>query len=216
MKKLLITGAFGSAAEQMAEYSVPTFKAYAKRHGYGFKMINRYTDQHPAWQKVFAFQDYLQTYDLVFWIDIDAIIVKQDRDIADVFNYAKGFQAIPCEPDEPNTGVWVMRNTVLAHKFIDYIIDLSPDYPSPCYEQEVVREVLGYDSYNANLNYVRETILLPEKWNNIHGNVPESEEIIRHFAGRTDAKKIEGLRKVSERLNPVRDENAANWVWVNG
>lgn len=194
MRKLLITYADGNAAEQMAGYSIPSFEKYAKLHGYEFKIIKRYSDLHPAWEKVFAFQDYLQNYDVVLWIDIDAIIVKFDKDILSVFTETIAFQALAVEPDKPNTGVWIMRKCDQSFKFLDYLIDISGSFQTPCWEQDAVRLLLGY----YELDYSRNTLLLQEKWNSIHNSVPPEETVIYHFAGRSDWEKIEGLREIAE------------------
>ena len=194
LRKLLITYAEGNAAGQMAEYSIPSFKAYAELHGYDFKPIERYNDQHPAWQKVYAFQEYLKNYDVVLWIDIDAIILRFDKDISSVFDETVAFQALAVEPDKPNCGVWLMRSCEQSFKFLDYLIDISGSFQTPCWEQDAVRLLLGY----YELDYSRNTILLKEKWNNIHNSVPPEESIIVHFAGRSDQDKIEGLREIAE------------------
>jgi len=194
LRKLLITYADGNAAGQMAVYSIPSFKKYSGLHGYDFKVIQRYNDQHPAWQKVYAFQEYLKDYDQVLWVDIDAVVVKFDKDIADILNETICFQAIPCEPDKPNTGVWLMRSCKHSFKFLHYLIYISPSFQTPCWEQDAVRVSLSC----YELEYSRNTLLLQEKWNNIHNNVPPEETVIYHFAGRSDQDKIEGLREISE------------------
>lgn len=194
LRKLLITYADGNAAEKMAVYSIPSFKKYAGLHGYDFKLIHKYNEQHPAWEKVYAFQEYLKDYDVVLWIDIDAIIVKFDKDISSVFDETVAFQGLAVEPDKPNTGVWLMRSCKQSFKFLHYLIHISPSFQTPCWEQDAVRLLLGYYEFN----YSRNTILLQEKWNSIHNNVPPEETVIYHFAGRSDQEKIEGLREITE------------------
>lgn len=198
MKKLLITYADGTAAEKMAEYSIPSFKKYVDLHGYDFKLIDKYNDQTPSWQKIYAFQEYLKSYNVVLWIDIDAIIVKFDKDIADALSQSIAFQAIAVEPFQPNTGVWLMKASERSFNFLKNLIEISISFQSGCWEQDAVHYLLGYNSAFCNINYSRNTLLLQEKWNNIHGNVSAEETIIYHFAGRNDQEKIEGLREIAE------------------
>ena len=70
--------------EALLEISRPTFAAYAERHGYELITSTEADPRRPpAWAKVPMLREALAAYDLVLWIDADAVIVDGTRDIAD-------------------------------------------------------------------------------------------------------------------------------------
>ena len=70
--------------EPLLEISRPTFAAYAERHGYELITSTEADPRRPpAWAKVPMLREALAAYDLVLWIDADAVIVDGTRDIAD-------------------------------------------------------------------------------------------------------------------------------------
>jgi hypothetical protein len=192
MTKALIT-----FAENMHEVAILTFtrmQQYAELHNYDFHCIHRYNTLPASWQKVYAFMEYLQTYDVVLWLDADALIRRIEYDISNVFDHTVGFQALAVEPNnKPNCGVWLMRRNLQSLSFASSLMSISEYYLKPCWEQDAVHNLLGYIQPTTNF-FCANTILLSEKWNNIHGNVSGDEEIVFHPAGRSVEEKIKLIK----------------------
>ena len=53
----------------------PTFAAYAERHGYELITSTEALRRPPAWAKVPMLREAARSYELVLWIDADAVIV---------------------------------------------------------------------------------------------------------------------------------------------
>jgi galactosyl transferase GMA12/MNN10 family len=122
--------------EALLEISRPTFAAFAERHGYELiTSPETVAARPPAWAKVPMVREALGTYDLVLWIDADAVIVDGSRDIADGFE-ANRFLALVRhgERQVPNTGVMVDR-VWAAKRFVHH----------PWWENAALLDALGYD-----------------------------------------------------------------------
>ncbi|CAE7799894.1 unnamed protein product [Symbiodinium sp. CCMP2592] len=81
---------------------------YAKRHGYGFHILDHVIDQSrvPHWSKIHAILIHLADYDFLFWIDADAVVYDQAQQLEDVFDI----------DSYPNAHIWAQ--------------DIWPDFPA--------------------------------------------------------------------------------------
>src|SRR3954453_11880108 len=70
--------------EKLLSYSGKTFVSYALKHGYEYVQgSGTMPEPRPsAWAKIPLLQHLLDAFDLVVWIDSDAIILDDSRDIA--------------------------------------------------------------------------------------------------------------------------------------
>jgi len=86
MKTVLATVATGSHGIQWKRFLEPSWRAYARRQGYGLVMYDRLLDASPvarerkvSWQKwLLLEQPEVAAYDRVVWIDADIFINHQD------------------------------------------------------------------------------------------------------------------------------------------
>jgi hypothetical protein len=101
-----------------------TNKAYAKHHGYHYKLItDGYSDMPPWWIKVFLVKDLLKNYKGIFWLDTDAVIINQSRSIESFEVPGKYFYK-SCDlevniPKEFNAGVWFIKNAPPMFSLLD-------------------------------------------------------------------------------------------------
>jgi hypothetical protein len=133
--------------EALLEISRPTFAAYAERHGYEL-ITSTGSDPRrpPAWAKVPMLREALASYDLVLWIDADAVIVDGSRDIAaelppDRFLALVGHG----ERRVPNTGVMLLRADGRAHDLLDAVWNATRLIHHPWWENAALADALGYD-----------------------------------------------------------------------
>jgi hypothetical protein len=150
-KALCTIGAGPHAA--LLEVSGPTFAAYARRHGYELITSTESDPQRPpAWAKVPLLREAVGSYELVLWIDADAVIVDGERDIADelepdrelaLVRHRRGDQLIP------NTGIMLMRGSDFVRELLDTLWGATRFIHHPWWENAALLAVLGYDLPSA-------------------------------------------------------------------
>lgn len=75
--KTVIVSLHDDNYQAMADVVTPNFQEYADKWGYDLKIYDKPLDssRHTYWSKVLAVQEQLETYDRVFWCDIDSVFV---------------------------------------------------------------------------------------------------------------------------------------------
>lgn len=169
--KALVTFGTGKSAE-LLEIALPSFKRFAKTHGYALKVYE--PNQHEFWPwpwlKVACIQDALRTYDEALWVDSDIVITDPSRDIP---IGEKAWQALAVhhtqDGEVPNTGVWLCRKAM-----VDILVSMwrMQDYRHhPWWEQGALMELLGYDSwrrptlFHGPTDLYQHTTFLSTEWN---------------------------------------------------
>eukprot|EP01041_Mallomonas_annulata_P004092 gene4092-8134_t len=113
---------------------------YAAKHGY--KVINGNdlidSSRPVAWSKLKAVEAHLSSFDYIFYIDMDAIIMNMNRPLHDFIQIANNHHKTheettspsPSPPIDlimtadwngPNTGVWLARNSTWTHWFLNLL-----------------------------------------------------------------------------------------------
>ena len=137
--------------EALLEISRPTFAAYAQRHGYELITSTQGDPRRPpAWSKVPMLLEALASFELVVWIDADAVIVDGRDDIAAELERDRflglvrhGEQAVP------NTGVMVWRAGAPAVELLDRTWSARRFVHHPWWENAALLSALGYDLPSA-------------------------------------------------------------------
>ncbi len=137
--------------EALLEISRPTFAAYAQRHGYEL-ITSREGDPRrpPAWAKVPMLREALASFELVLWIDADAVIVDGRDDIAAELEPDRFLGLVRHgEQQVPNTGVMVWRAGELATELLDRTWSATRFVHHPWWENAALLDALGYDLPSA-------------------------------------------------------------------
>lgn len=211
--KCLLSSATGPCAELM-RYAEPTLRAYAARHGYDV-CINWAEPRDPLGErraKIDLLRHTLPDYDLVVWIDADAMIIAFDDDLADEIP-PWAFQAFVLEHSHwgfgPNTGVWAMRNEPESYRFLDELDRIGPHPAKPNSDQVIVHLALGWE-LNPTATTARpghpspfllRTGWLDIKWNPVGYGHREPEPNVRHFYARPYERRREQMRDELARLH---------------
>jgi hypothetical protein len=194
--RALATLGIGPSARWLA-YSGETFRRYALKHGYEYVQgSGAMPEGRPAaWAKIPLLQRLLEAFELVVWIDADATILDDSRDIASELA-PDTWQALVASDLTgregrfvPNTAVWVLRRTPRTHGFLQAVWD-SVDFIDRTYwENAAVLHLLGF-TYEAPIRLVdpaapwlEGTQWLAEEWNRIPGPWADEPARIRHWAG---------------------------------
>jgi hypothetical protein len=208
--------------ERVLEQALPTFAEFAERHSYD--LIPWWTNEHakgrpPSWGKVRLLRGLLDRYDIVLWLDADAIILDSSVDPADLLG-ADDYQGLvklhQFGQAFPTCGVWLLRSTPKAKAFLDAIW-LKEEYVHDRYwEQAAALDLLGYSIRPAHLIKATEwtagTLLLDETWNCMPLITRSLAPCrIRHYAGERNAVRRRQMRTDRHVLDSSRSGGWQRW-----
>lgn len=196
---------------------LPTFENYARRHGYAVRLgTGREAGGRPtSWSKIPLIRALFECYDEVLWLDADAVILDDRRDIGcDLPPTAfQGLVEIQ-EGDERhiNMGVWYLRRGHRAYSFLDALWNHERFIEHPWWENAAALDLLGYSTHQP-LRRVRPsewwdgTTLLPREWNSYY-HAPTAGAIINHYAGVRNSERDRLIRADLGKPSPTA---AAMW-----
>ena len=180
MKRAIATYAIGSCKPQLT-YSLPTFKAFAKLHGYDVFVASEIgIRRHPVWYKIPMMQELLVDYDEVLWLDSDLVIVDGREDLnvdkdawqAMVFHHTG-------DGEVPNCGMWLVRKAILP--YLDIAWNMTKYLDDRWREQSAIIEQMGYVDIVRPV-YLKEptelynhTFQLDNGWNVHKWDIPQPE-----------------------------------------
>lgn len=191
--------------ERVLDQTLPTFADFAEKHEYDVISCrtNVHADGRPAsWGKVRLMRSLLERYDIVLWLDADAVVLDGSADPADLLGPAD-YQALVLLHQEgrtfPTCGVWLVRSTEKAKAFLDAIWSREDLVDHHWWEQAAVVQLLGYltppASSHQSTPWTDGTMLLDESWNRMPLYTRSLEPCrIRHYAGERDAVRIRQAR----------------------
>lgn len=201
----------------LLDVAAPTFRRYADRHGYELR-LDRSLDDTAAvadprararvrWEKVRLLRSLLPDHEVVFWLDADAVVCRDDRDVVEDLPPGR-FQGLVLEtfPDRtnPNTGVWVLRNVPAALRFLDAVLDVGQLEHSWA-DQAAVCHLLGWDLGDRHGHGARRarvspflagTAWLPGEWNTVGGTAAVRPRVA-HFPGLPLAERLAAMRRAA-------------------
>lgn len=207
MSKCIVTYADANHAELLAT-SLPTFKAFADRHGYDLLVGEEEMVDHTrpaAWHKVRMLNSALKIFDVAVWFDADLVVVDPSEDFtfseiklfALVRHMAKGSEV-------PNSGMWALRRA--AAPLLKAMWDLEIFWNHGWWEQAALLTLMGYtvppegsDFDETKCMCVHETYwtrmceFLPVKWNS-HPNYRAEKPKIVHCSYPTVEQRLEVMR----------------------
>jgi hypothetical protein len=192
-QKVLVTLAAGKYI-QLLEMSRITFQSYAKKWGYDYVEVNSSLDDtRPyAWTKILAIRELLDDYDFVFYVDSDALILRDDTDIASIFNEDFAWPVGQLNGKYcPNAGVMAVRSCQSTKELFDLAYAQTDLIFNGWWEQAALMRVLQYEDprdyeihwseFNLD-NQKIEVFELDSSWNSTIEDFA-SNPVIRHFAG---------------------------------
>jgi hypothetical protein len=143
LKRAIATYGTGSCKQQL-EYSLPTFKAFAKLHGYDLFIAPVIgIERHPVWYKIPMMQELLKTYDEVLWLDSDLVIVdgREDLNVPENYWQAMVFHHTG-DGEVPNCGMWLVRKAMLP--YLQTAWGMTQYLNDRWREQSAIIEQMGY------------------------------------------------------------------------
>jgi hypothetical protein len=182
-----------------AALTIPHMEEYAERHGYEFRAVqNDDCDRKGGWIKIEPIREALAAgFDFVFWVDIDALVVRKDVDIriaakpgADLHMAWHDQGAIRFgDPAHFNSGVMLIRSSDWARDFFMRVWETG-QLQHAWADQATILHLSGYDDIlrlgAARPEERKHVATLDTAWNSIVGIEVADDPIIHHYAGIPD------------------------------
>jgi Methyltransferase domain/galactosyl transferase GMA12/MNN10 family/Glycosyl transferase family 2 len=209
-RKVLCSLGCGPQAE-LLEITRQSFELYAERHGYDLVIEEQTLDSSrpPQWSKILLLQRLLRDYDVVVWVDADAIFVDASRDIAEELEPGRFLYFAQHRfggMDAANTGVLVLRACPEADAFLAGAWERTEYIHHPYWEQAAMLALLGYEvdpPTRTRLvrpsHYMSGVKLLSSEWNSIVADSARRPRV-KHYAGEPHELRLAGLRQDLEQL----------------
>ncbi|MEI8084185.1 MAG: hypothetical protein WCI74_20280, partial [Actinomycetes bacterium] len=148
MKRALVSLGVGPHQE-LLNLVEPTFRAYADRFGYELVTHTESVDgsRPVVWSKIPLIVQALRTYDEVFWVDADAIVLRFDRDVATCVRPDTEFAWAVHEyglGSLPNAGVLFVRATDQAFRALETAYAQHDLIDHPWSDNAALLRTLGY------------------------------------------------------------------------
>ncbi|MES2600978.1 MAG: hypothetical protein V4602_09235 [Pseudomonadota bacterium] len=198
----IVTAYRRSEYAALANLTLPRMQALAARHGHDLR-VHRLedTDLDRAWMKIPPILDALDSdYEFVVWLDIDALILRLDRDILDAARpgidlLMSWHEPAPflCPEDRIpahyNAGVYLIRRSDWSRDFFARMLTKRGQLNHPWSDQAALHVMLGL---NESLGLGPDLPGVPDRssvghldtaWNSIPGVAMADDPIIHHFAG---------------------------------
>lgn len=194
-RKALCTIATGPFA-QLFDISRPSFEAYGARHGWEVIIADDETakGRPTSWARIPLVADLLGRYDVVAWIDADAMIVDGSRDLAAELRFGRNLYLVehthvPSGETTANMGVFMLRAGRWADRFLEAVWAQDDLVHHRWWENAAVMRLLGYriDPQPAGrerrTSWLRRVRFLDVAWNSLPHYVSSPKPRIQHFAG---------------------------------
>lgn len=192
-RKVLVTLAAGKYL-QLLDMSRITFIDYAKKWDYDFVEVKESWDESRpyAWTKLLAIRDLLDKYDFVFYVDSDALILRDDIDVATIAHTDFAWPVGPVNGRIcPSAGIMAIRSSESSKKLFDLAYRQNDLIYNGWWEQAALMRILQYEDPRDHERHWSEFNLdklqigiteLDSSWNSTIQEFA-SDPIIRHFAG---------------------------------
>jgi hypothetical protein len=194
MKRMIVSGYVGDEWKEVVDATWPSVESYAIRWGcvfHGCEMPR--TKRHPPWSKLICIADAFSSADEVLWVDGDVMVADGSESIFERVppsaDHAACFLTDRNGEEHYNTGVWLLRKSMMPHLVSAAMDDDCVHHP--WWEQMAINNIV-----RAGLV---ETHPLGEEWNFWEGSPPDIHPRFRHSCGIRDrAARLSFLKGGSE------------------
>ncbi|HWE55681.1 MAG TPA: class I SAM-dependent methyltransferase [Acidimicrobiales bacterium] len=182
--------------------SAPTLLDYGERHGWDVVLSTETwlaEDRPASWGKLKLIEALLDEYELVWWLDADALIIDRWTDIRRDLAPERDLYLVEHMFPSPSSfaasaGVMVWRSTDWSRQFVRQMWadeQYAYDYP---WENGTLLTALGYSVTPAFLHLnptplMARVGLLPRDWNSVWLDPSESPKVHHHGGGSTVAER---------------------------
>lgn len=186
----------------------PALEAFATRHGHQIVEHRRSLapERPPSWSKLVALHRLAHDFDRLIWIDADAIVVDDRRDLAAELRPGRRLGAVIHRYDGnaiPNLGVFVLRGGWRTRRLLERLWACNDLVDHPWWENAALLRLLGARTFEpVRVDRLALTRLgvqeLDPSWNSIP-DAPAANPRIVHLAGRSQAERVAELTRLTDR-----------------
>jgi hypothetical protein len=140
-------------------------ESYCAKHGYSYVRYRELIDPNliPTWNKLLAVLKELPNFDLLLWLDADALIVNPDQRIEDVIAPYEAGKDMFFSSDNMGlcAGVFFARNTPWVTDFIKGVLSIGelPDC-GHLHEQKTIRTLFeSYPKVSEKISLIPDSII---------------------------------------------------------
>lgn len=185
----------------LADLTVPRMKAFAAAHGYQQRFVHGNNWKRPrGWLKIEVIRAALEEkFDFLLWMDIDAVVLRNDLDIRAAVVDTVDLQMAWHGPETSeimaadfvphfNSGVMLIRVTDWSRAFFERVWETG-QLQHPWFDQATILHTLGYDAClglgpdRADEPNRSHLARLDTVWNSIPGIATAPDPIVHHYAG---------------------------------
>lgn len=212
---ILVLSAYTDNIKDYGELTSNNHLKYSNKHNYDYISVTTgfYENINPAWSKIKFITEHISTYDYVFWIDADALIMRYDIELESFLEHYTQYDMIfnlehwwsTNNFTKFNTGLFFIKNTAFSLSFLDEVIK-QKNATLRWLEQSAI-----WNLYNDNyLDSLYKIKIFPwTTFNSFYHNVGNDSEtkvytkgdFICHFAGVSNNDRITHIK---EYLNYVK------------
>ena len=166
----------------------------------------RYSNRHPAWERIPLILKYINDYDYVIWIDADAFFYNDANNIVDIINDNINYNFIFSNDygnNNINTGVYIVKNSQYSIDFLTrwlYDEDLYKNNKHPYWwDQGVLIEM-----FNQNILDIKNNCIIVDYGVLQHffeGETFPNKSFIFHLAGRSREIRINHSLNYIKKIN---------------
>lgn len=197
---LIVTSGYNDSDWQL---SITDKIQYAKQHGYDLHMFNESVGgRHPSWTKIPAVLSLMDSYDWIFGIDMDTIILNHGISL-ESFLDPSAKVVLNVDLNGLNFGVYLVRACSWAKMLL---IDAWTH--SDLQGSDIFWEQTAITLQMNNYLLRNRAKFVPQKFFNQYpkdGEVSAEDTFIVHFAGRSD--KLDQVRKYFDRRVAVMEDS---------
>lgn len=223
MKIAILTLAIGDSFKERMHYAMQSKREYCKKHGYDLIDDETvYDTSRPiAWSKILLIKKYLPMYDVVVWIDADAIILDMSQTLENKLELMNGKDiCVTTVFGMINTGVMLIRNSDRALALMDLIYTQTQYINDGNWEQSAFIHI-----YEKNIEGMADCIhVLDEEHMRMQCYLPSLKPgmFVLHMAGFRPEYYGWLVTKIFRKLYPLQREDETDqqyWdrmVWYQG
>jgi len=207
--KVVVVTAYEQSFSDVAQLTIPRMAHYAKRHDFGF-FVNQDPDcgRPRGWIKIPVIRSMLEgQFDFVFWLDADALIVREDVNILSAVDSrahlqmswlgpeTTDWQAPPSLVGHFNAGILLIRVSRWSRRFFSEVWNVG-DLGVGWGDQATILHLLGYDnliglgSENPASPFRSRVTRLDPAWNSVPGIAMAPDPVVHHYAGMPHADRL--------------------------
>jgi galactosyl transferase GMA12/MNN10 family len=220
MRKALLT-TVTPEFDDMFALSGPPLREFADRHGWSLivNRADRACGRPTSWGRVPLLLEAMRSYDVVAWIDADALIVDGSRDLAAELRRGKNLYWVehshPSGETTANAGVMMLRSSRWSRRLLERAWASEDLIDHVWWENAALMRLLGYriDAQPVGRGPDRRALarvqFLDLAWNSIPHWLASPTPRITHYAGLPLEDRLERMRIDARTLSAGEEEPPA-------